>query len=72
MDCPYCGVPVFKPNGARTKLKARTTMIVLHKSGSVEINCGSCGQGVLVPLELKADTAQLEKASHPRLIVPKA
>jgi hypothetical protein len=71
--CPHCAQPIFREVGP--KLKARTTMLVLHKSGAVEINCGACGRGVLLPLERPASGAlelrKAETAPAPRLIVPK-
>jgi hypothetical protein len=71
MHCPHCTQPVFRPNSSRTKLKARTSMLVLHKGGDVEINCGSCGRGVLVPLAIKEDSSALQKSTSVRLVVPK-
>jgi hypothetical protein len=67
--CPHCQRPVFREQGA--KQKAKTSMLVIHKAGDVEINCGSCGRGVLIPLAPTGST-ELRKAVEPRLIVPKA
>lgn len=46
-------------------------MLVLHKSGGVEINCGACGKGVLLPLQLVPGDIELRKAADPRLVVPR-
>lgn len=70
-DCPHCGNPVFKSSSNGTKLKAKTSMIVLHKSGEVEINCGHCRKGVLVPLQPVGNPQPLQKANAPRLVVSK-
>lgn len=72
MNCPHCNQPVFKSSNGGTKLKARTSILVLHKAGEVEINCGICGQGILVPLELKKGAIELKKAEGPRFVIPKA
>ncbi len=71
LGCPHCGEPVFRSAAGGDKLKARTSILVLHKAGAVEINCESCRKGVLVPLVLKEDSLVLRKA-EPRLVVPKA
>lgn len=70
MNCPHCTALVFRPSPG--KLKARTKILVLHKSGEVEINCGVCGKGVLLPLVIKPDSLELRKADSPKLIVRKA
>lgn len=72
LACPHCAQPMFKATGDGRKLKARTSMLVLHKGGSVEINCGVCGKGVIIPLELRAGPVELRKAVEPRLVIPKA
>jgi len=67
-DCPHCGKPVFRKSADGSKLKARTRIVVLHKaSGTVEINCESCGKGILLPVTASADTA-IRKAEMPRLV----
>lgn len=48
--CPHCSAPLFTMSRDGAKLKALTSILVLHKSGEVEINCTSCKNGVLVPL----------------------
>jgi len=51
--CPHCNHKLFRLSKGGQKLKVATTVLVLHKSGEVEINCPKCKLGVLVPL--KAD-----------------
>lgn len=70
-DCPHCGKAVFRQSKDQKKLKAKTSIVVLHKGGDVEINCGSCGKGVLLPLVVKAGSPTLQKARAPKLVVPK-
>jgi len=43
-------------------------MLVLHKSGEVEINCRRCKHGVLLPLTLASGAFVLRKA-EPRYVV---
>ena len=69
--CPHCEKPVFRKSADGRKLKAKTRIFVLHKSGEAEINCGSCGKGVILPLTLKEDTKGLKKAEMPKLFVRK-
>lgn len=69
-ECPHCGRPVFRTSSGGSKLKARTTILVLHKSGPVEINCGSCGRGILLPLVVDTQL-ELRKADAPRLVARK-
>lgn len=66
--CPHCGQDVFRAGSG--KIKARTTMLVVHKSGDAEINCGSCGRGVIVGTVAVAES--LRKAEAPRPVVPRA
>lgn len=66
--CPWCDRPVFRKARDGGKLKARTSILVIHKGGAVEINCGSCGKGVLLPLELASDSLTLRKAVGPKLV----
>ena len=72
-DCPHCAQPLFR-KGA-DKLKARTSILVLHKSGDVEINCARCGKGVLLPLTqaptLFEESSGLRKAAMPKLVLGK-
>ncbi len=50
------------------RLKARTRILVLHKSGAAEINCQHCGHALTIG---KLDTPlQLEKTiQSPRLVI---
>ena len=74
--CPHCGLPVLRKASRGDKLKASTRILVLHKSGDVEINCGHCSKGVLLPLsqtvDFFEDEVTLRKAYMPRLVVRKA
>ena len=69
MECPHCKSPVFRMSPDGQKLKARTSMLVLHKSGDAEMNCGSCGHGVIIPLAMKDGPFELRKASEPKYVV---
>lgn len=66
--CPYCGEPIFRSAAAGERLKAPTSMLVLHKSGEVEINCRHCKHGVFLPLVLHEGAFELRK-SEPRYVV---
>jgi hypothetical protein len=71
-DCPHCAEPVFTVSTDGTRLKAPTTMLILHKSGGVEINCGSCKRGIILPLQPVEGDVSLKKArSKPRFFVRK-
>lgn len=70
--CPHCGQPIFRKSAGGQKLKARTKILVIHKSGEAEINCSSCGKGVLLPLRVVEGEIELRKAELPRFVVPKA
>ncbi len=59
--CPHCDAALFRSSG--DKLKARTSMLVLHKSGNVEINCPSCRRGVYLPLAI-SDQFVMRKAQR--------
>jgi len=48
--CPHCQAELFALSRDGMKLKATTSILVLHKSGEVEINCATCKNGVLLPL----------------------
>lgn len=72
MICPHCEQPIFKASAGGAKLKARTSILVLQKgeSGDVEaeINCNACGRGVVLPLVLREGPFELRKAlPEPRL-----
>lgn len=68
-SCPHCQASIFKSSGDGAKIKARTSVIVIHKSGGVEINCQSCRQGVILPLAMAAKW-ELQKAVSRRLTLP--
>jgi ribosomal protein S27E len=70
--CPHCAQPVFKAVAGGAKLKARTSILVLQKGASgdveAEINCNACGHGVVLPLVLRDGPFELRKAQpEPRL-----
>lgn len=71
MICPHCQQAMFKASADGQKLKAKTSMLVLHKAGGVEINCGGCGRGVLVPLQLAEGPFEMKKAEEPRFVARK-
>jgi len=62
---------MFRPSKDGQKLKLSTSMLVLHKSGGVEVNCPSCKQGVLVPLQAVEGEPVLKKASTTRFVIHK-
>lgn len=70
--CPHCDRPVFKKSAGGSKLKARTRVLVLHKSGEVEIPCDSCGKGILLPLRFAPEDGLRKAHPPPKLVVPKA
>lgn len=43
-------------------------MLVIHKSGCIEINCSHCKRGVYVPLALTNGAFELRKA-EPRFVM---
>ncbi len=48
-QCPHgCGSVVFRSDEG--KLKAKTSMLVLHRDGDTEIVCPRCGGGIILPL----------------------
>ena len=65
--CPWCEKVVFKLSKDGSRIKAPTSILVLHKSGDVEINCGHCRKGVLLPLAAKEGHKQLRKAVPDRM-----
>lgn len=71
-NCPHCNKTIFKMSEDGSRLKAPTTMLILHKAGGIEINCGHCKQGVILPLQPIQGDATLKKArSRPRFFVRK-
>ena len=67
MDCPHCDSLIFRQSADGSKLKARTRIVVLHKSGGVEINCEYCGKGILLPLA-RVEGEPIRKAEMPKLV----
>lgn len=72
LACPHCEAPIFRQSPDGLKLRVRTSVLVLHKSGEVEINCPSCSHGVLVPLVAAPGPVMLKKAIETRLIARRA
>ena len=60
-QCPHCTKAVFRKGSAGAALKAKATIIVLHKSGAVEFNCGSCKRAIILPTQFRKEVA-LRKA----------
>lgn len=69
LDCPHCGALMFRASKDGSRVKARTSILVLHKGGDVEINCAECGHGVLLPLTPATSSVGLRKADAPKLVV---
>ena len=67
-ECPHCAASLFTLHDEGARLKANTTIIVLHKSGDVEINCSNCKNGVLLPLVVSKDV-QLRKGRTYRPVI---
>jgi hypothetical protein len=65
IQCPHCDGQVFALAKEGDRLKARTSIIVLHKSGDVEINCTHCKKGILLPLAAVPGKTALQKAQEP-------
>lgn len=71
-NCPHCSKAIFKMSEDGSRLKAPTTMLIMHKSGGIEINCGHCKQGVILPLQAIQGDVTLKKArGRTRFFVPK-
>lgn len=66
MNCPHCAQPVFRKSADGTRLKARTSILVLHKAGGIEINCPSCRGGIVIPVA--PVEGALQKAHVPRFV----
>jgi hypothetical protein len=71
VNCPHCRRPIFRKSASGDRLKARVSILVLHKGGDVEVNCPHCRRGVLVPLRLD-ETAEVRKATSPRLVTKRS
>lgn len=69
IECPHCRAVLMRKSSEGNKLKARTSMCIMHRTGEIEINCGSCGKGVMLG---KLERVAVAKAVPPqRLIVRK-
>jgi hypothetical protein len=65
--CPHCHHPVFRVSRNGDRAKARTPILVLHKSGEAEINCPNCKKAVIVG---KMEETRLEKVfQRPKFII---
>lgn len=65
MNCPHCLRTMFVKSSGGAKLKARTSILVVHPTtGEAEINCASCGGGVVV-----GKLALSLRKAIPRLVV---
>jgi hypothetical protein len=62
LQCPHCNGQVFRKSKSGSRYKARTSIVVLHKSGDIEINCASCKRAIILPATFKTDNRQLRKA----------
>ncbi len=62
MKCPHCGGVLFRKSQDGDRLKAPTSMLVLHRGGDVEINCPGCKGGVIIPLVPVEGDMELRKA----------
>ena len=68
--CPHCTKPLFRKSADGSALKAKTRVLILHKAGKLEFNCGACGKGVLMRITASSDKIQKAKPSA-RLVMPK-
>jgi hypothetical protein len=64
--CPHCQAPIGHVAANSDKVKLATRIVVLHKSGDVEINCGRCKRGVIIG---SMTATALRKAAPPRLVI---
>lgn len=72
MRCPECSGRVFRASDDGSKVRAKTRVLVIRKSGEVEINCAHCKTPLVIPLAVKTDEPfALKKAQPPRLILRK-
>ena len=60
-NCPHCAKAVFRKSSAGATLKAKATIIVLHKSGAVEFNCAGCKRAIILPTQFRQEVT-LRKA----------
>ena len=69
LACPHCDTQLFRATRDGSRMKLRTSIVVLHKSGDVEVNCPHCKHGVIIPLVPAPGPPVLKKADEPKLIV---
>jgi hypothetical protein len=60
--CPHCGATIFRKSSGGNRFKARTGIVVIHRDGALELNCGACRQPVILPTKLPQDNIALRKA----------
>ena len=61
LQCPHCEKTVFRKSTSGASLKTRTTIMVLHKSGEIEVNCVACKRAIILPMQFRA-SIELRKA----------
>jgi len=61
LHCPYCDKPVFRKSSSGDRLKTKTTIMVLHKSGALEFNCSACKRAIILPMQFRSEI-KLRKA----------
>lgn len=59
LACPHCEKRIGRISQGKVKIPTR--ILVLHKSGALELNCPACKRPVLLPARLDANI-QLRKA----------
>lgn len=64
-SCPHCNAVILSERDGRAKL--RTAIVVLHKSGDVEVNCPSCRRAVLLPCVVAPERGVRKAESTPEL-----
>jgi uncharacterized C2H2 Zn-finger protein len=64
LKCPHCEGQVFRKSNSGNRYKARTAIVVLHKSGELEINCASCKRAIILPTVFRSDNRSLRKAIY--------
>jgi hypothetical protein len=65
LHCPHCDRPIFRKSSSGARYKAKTTIVVLHKSGDVEINCTACKRAVILSrgkIELRKSVFTIPKS----------
>ena len=48
LHCPHCNTAVFRKSNSGTRYKAKTTIMVLLKSGDIEFNCSGCKRAIIL------------------------